>query len=447
MLKYIIRRKNEKEQNNAGSIRTYIGKHAFICSYHYNKNNKKWQGYKCRISKDTTELNRIVDVINIIENNYVGKEETPSKKELYEGAVAGVVNSLKDPYSEYLSKADLADFSEDMEGEYVGVGMSISKKKGEALEVVSPFIGSPAEKVGIKIKDRIIKVDGKDILPLTANETVKLLKGKEGTKVDVEVVREGKKEPMKFTLTRAKIKLEMVESKMLENNIGYVSLLRFGNHVGAEVEKAIKDLQAKGMKGLILDLRSNPGGSLQEAQDISSLFVKEDLIVYLKYKNGQQRNYNRTSKNLGNFPLIVLTNKASASASEIVTGAIKDYKRGTIIGEKTFGKGIVQQVIPLRTEDAIKLTIAQYFTPKGNYIHEKGIEPDIEVKMEELLALKGYANDSEQARKNREKEIEDIIIKDKGKEEAAKIISAGDVQLKRAIEEMNKKISGTGKRK
>ena len=138
-------------------------------------------------SKDTTELNRIVDVINIIENNYVGKEETPSKKELYEGAVAGVVNSLKDPYSEYLSKADLADFSEDMEGEYVGVGMSISKKKGEALEVVSPFIGSPAEKVGIKIKDRIIKVDGKDILPLTANETVKLLKGKEGTKVDVEV--------------------------------------------------------------------------------------------------------------------------------------------------------------------------------------------------------------------------------------------------------------------
>ena len=270
-------------------------------------------------SKDATELNRIVDVINIIENNYVGKEETPSKKELYEGAVAGVVSRLKDPYSEYLTKADLADFSEDMEGEYVGVGMSISKKKGESLEVISPFIGSPAEKVGIKIKDKIIKVDGKDILPLTANETVKLLKGKEGTKVDVEVVREGKKEPMKIYIWQErKIKLEMVESKMLENNIGYVSLLRFGNHVGAEVEKAIKDLQGKGMKGLILDLRSNPGGSLQEAQDIASLFVKEDLIVYLKYKNGQQRNYNRTSKNLGNFPLIVLTNKASASASEIV---------------------------------------------------------------------------------------------------------------------------------
>ena len=398
-------------------------------------------------TKDMTELNRIVDVINIIENRFVGKEETPSKEELYKGAVAGVINKLNDPYSEYLSKEDLEHFAEDMDGEYVGVGMTINKKKGEALEVVSPFIGSPAEKVGIKIGDRITKVDDKDILPLTAADTVKLLKGKEGTKVNVEVVRSGKKEPLKFTMTRAKIKLEMVESKMLDNNIGYVSLLRFGNHVGEEVQKAIKDLQAKGMKGLILDLRSNPGGSLQEAQDIASLFVKEDLIVYLKYKNGQQKNYNRTLKNLGNFPLIVLTNKGSASASEIVTGAIKDYKRGTIIGEKTFGKGIVQQVIPLRTNDAIKLTIAQYFTPKGNYIHEKGIEPDIEVKMEDLLALKGYANDSEQARKNREKEIEEIITKDKGKEEAAKIISAGDVQLKRAIEEMNKKINGTGKRK
>ena len=398
-------------------------------------------------TKDTTELNRIVDVINIIENRYVGKEATPSKEELYKGAVAGVINKLNDPYSEYLSKEDLANFSEEMDGEYVGVGMTINKKKGEALEVVSPFIGSPAEKVGIKIGDKITKVDDKDILSLTAADTVKMLKGKEGTKVNVEVVRSGKKEPLKFTMTRAKIKLEMVESKMLDNSIGYVSLLRFGNNVGEEVQKAIKDLQAKGMKGLILDLRSNPGGSLQEAQDIASLFVKEDLIVYLKYKNGQQKNYNRTLKNLGNFPLIVLTNKGSASASEIVTGAIKDYKRGTIIGEKTFGKGIVQQVIPLRTNDAIKLTIAQYFTPKGNYIHEKGIEPDIEVKMEDLLALKGYANDSEQARKNREKEIEEIITKDKGKEEAAKIISAGDVQLKRAIEEMNKKINGTGKRK
>ena len=273
-------------------------------------------------------------------------------------------------------------------------------------------------------------------MPLTSTDTVKLLKGKEGTKVSVEIVRAGKKEPFKVTMTRAKIKLETVESKMLGNGIGYVSLLRFGNHAGEDVQKAVEGLQKQGMKGLILDLRLNPGGSLQEAQDISSLFLKEDLIVSLKYKDGQEKKYNRTGKYLGDFPLIVLVNKGSASASEIVTGAIKDYKRGTIIGEKTFGKGIVQQVLPLRTGDAVKLTIAQYFTPKGNYIHEKGIEPDIKVPMEELITLKGYTNDSEQARKNREKEIEEILIKE--------IIAAGDVQLKRAIEEMNKKL-GTKK--
>ena len=405
-------------------------------------------------SKDSIELNRIVDVINIIETNFVGTKTnkndkgekiaenvaTPSKEELYKGAVEGVIRKLDDPYSEYLSTEDLKDFTEDMDGEYTGVGMSVSKKKGEPLEVVSPFIGSPAEKVGMRIKEKITKVDGKDILPLTATETVKLLKGKENTKVEVEVVREGRKEPFKVTMTRAKIKLEMVESKMLENKIGYVSLLRFGNNVGTEVEKAIKDLKAKGMRGLIFDLRSNPGGSLQEAQDITSLFVKDNLIVYLKYKDGRRKDYNRTLPYLGDFPLIVLTNEGSASASEIVTGALKDYKRATIIGENTFGKGIVQQVIPLKTNDAIKLTIAQYFTPKGNYIHGKGIAPDIKVDMEELLTLKGYANDSEQAIKNRQKEIEDILIKDKGAEEAKKIIAAGDVQMKRAIQEMNKKL-------
>ena len=390
---------------------------------------------------DTKEFQRIVDVINIIENRFVGKEETPTKDKLYEGAVAGIVKTLNDPYSEYLAIEDLKDFEEDMQGEYVGVGMTVQKKRGEPLEVVSPFVGSPAEKVGIKIKDKIIKVDGKDILPLTANETTKMLRGKENTKVTVEVIREGKKDPITFTLTRAKIKLEMVESKMLEGNIGYLSLLRFGNNVADEVEKEIVKLKEQGMKGLILDLRSNPGGSLAEAQDISSLFVKENIMVYLKYKNLQRKYYTRTKQYLGDFPLIVLTNKGSASASEIVTGAIKDYKRGTIIGDKTFGKGIVQQVISLRNNDALKLTIAQYFTPNGNYIHDKGIEPDIKVEMEEMIALRGYTNESEQARENRRKEIKEILIKDKGEAEAKKILDAGDVQMERALQEMKKMLN------
>ena len=389
--------------------------------------------------KDAGNLNKITDIINIIQQRFVGKK-SPTKQELYEAAMTGIVNGLDDPYSEYLTKKDLESFTEDLDGEYVGVGMSIDKRKDAPLVVVSPFVGSPAAKAGIKIGDKIIKIDGKDILPLNANETVNMLKGKQGTKVEVEIVREGKKDPFKVTLIRDNIKLEMVESRMLENKIGYVSLLKFGNHTGEEIRKHVEDLQTQGMKGLILDLRSNPGGSLKEAQDISSLFITQDMVVYLKYKNGQETKYNRTMKNLGNFPMIVLVNGGSASASEIVTGALKDYKRATIIGQKTFGKGIVQEVMPLNDGDALKLTIAQYFTPNGNYIHEKGIEPDIKVDMEEVLSIKGYANDSEEAKQNRMKEIRTYLEKEKGKEETDKIISAGDVQLQRAIEEMDKKI-------
>ena len=276
--------------------------------------------------KDAGNLNKITDIINIIQQRFVGKK-SPSKQELYEAAMTGIVNGLDDPYSEYLTKKDLESFTEDLDGEYVGVGMSIDKRKDAPLVVVSPFIGSPAAKAGIKIGDKIIKIDGKDILPLNANETVNMLKGKQGTKVEVEIVREGKKDPFKVTLIRDNIKLEMVESRMLENKIGYVSLLKFGNHTGEEIRKHVEDLQTQGMKGLILDLRSNPGGSLKEAQDISSLFITQDMVVYLKYKNGQETKYNRTMKNLGNFPMIVLVNGGSASASEIVTGALKDYKR------------------------------------------------------------------------------------------------------------------------
>ena len=389
--------------------------------------------------KDSGNLNKLTNMINIIQQKFVGKKN-PTKQELYEYAMTGLVNGLDDPYSEYLTKKDLESFTEDLDGEYVGVGMSIDKKKDAPLVVVSPFVGSPAAKAGMKIGDKVTKVDKTDIIPLNATETVNLLKGKQGTKVDVEVVREGVKNPFTVTIVRDTIKLEMVESKMLQDQIGYVSLLKFGNHTGAELKKHIEQLQAQGMKGLILDLRSNPGGSLKEAQDISSLFLTQDLVVYLKYKNGQETRYNRTMPSLGNFPLIILVNGGSASASEIVTGAIKDYKRGTIIGQKTFGKGIVQEVIPLEGGDAIKLTVAQYFTPNGNYIHEKGIEPDIKVDMEEVLSIKGYANDSEEARENRMKEIRTYLEKEKGKEETDKIISAGDVQLKRATEEMEKKI-------
>ena len=391
--------------------------------------------------EDEEKLVKIVDLINIIEKRFYEQGKTIKREDLYEGALNGIVNKLDDNYSEYLTIEDLNSQEEEMNGEYVGAGIYVEKKKGEPMEVTSPFIGSPAEKVGIKSGDRIIKVGGEDVLPLTAAETIKKIKGKENTNVELEILRGEETKPIKFLLTRKKIKINMLESEMIDDNIGYVSLLQFGYGVGDKIENSVKDLQSKGMKGLILDLRLNPGGSLNEAQDISSLFVKGDLITTLKNKNGLETKYKRTKNYLGDFPLVVLVNKGSASASELVAGAIKDYKRGTIIGTTTFGKGIVQSVIPLTTDNsAVKLTTAEYFTPKNIAIHKIGVKPDIEVEMEELMVIKGYANVSEKDLNKRKKEIEKILIKDKGEYEAKKIIEKGDVQLERALSEIKKKI-------
>ena len=194
------------------------------------------------------------------------------------------------------------------------------------------------------------------------------------------------------------------------------------------------------MDSLIIDLRGNTGGYLSTVTNMLEEFIDKGNVIYQIQSSSGVKQYKTVKASDKKYKIVVLIDGGSASASEIVTGVIKDYKRGTVIGETTFGKGIVQQVIPLRSNDAIKLTIAQYFTPKGNYIHGKGIEPDIKVPMEELIALKGYTNESEEAKSIRKKELEDILLKDKGKEEADKIIANGDVQLKRAIEEISKKI-------
>lgn len=292
------------------------------------------------------------------------------------------MSNLDDPYSEYLSKEELQDLNENLNGTYSGVGMSIKKQRGEYMEVISPFIGSPAFRANIQIGDRVTKVNGKDIKNNTAVEVSKMLKGKKGTVVELEIIRKGLKEPLKFKLIRDNIKLDNVEYKMLEDNIGYISLLQFGEGIANEIEKALKDLNSKGMKSLILDLRTNPGGSLSEAVDLASLFTSEQKMVSLKYKSGKEKVFNRTKQQLYKGPMVVLVNGGSASASEIITGILKDYNRATIIGEKTYGKGVAQNILPFRTGGALKITIAKYATPKNDDINKKGIEPNIKVKME-----------------------------------------------------------------
>lgn len=386
---------------------------------------------------DLKSINKIVQTINFIGESWVGSEVV-TKESLYEAALRGIVKSLKDPYSEYLSKKEYEDLNESMDGEYVGVGMSIRKEKGDYLEVISPFIGSPAFKAGIQIGDIITKVDDFDIIDLTATEASQRLRGTENTKVKVELVRKGEKDPLIFTLTREKIKLENVEYKIIDekNKIGYISLLNFGNKTGDEIKNAVLDLKEKGMEKLIFDLRTNPGGSLQEAVEISSLFVSEELIVSLKTKSGNDKKYNRVGDKIYDGPMVILVNKGSASASEIVTGVLKDYERATVIGQKTYGKGVAQSILmyPNGGGDALKITIAEYSTPKNNNINKNGIEPHIYISMNDLLSIKGYSSETEEAKENRKKEILKSLENSLGKEKAEEAISKGDVQLQAAID-------------
>ncbi|WP_448820125.1 S41 family peptidase [Cetobacterium sp.] len=383
------------------------------------------------------ELKELSDIMNIIKENHVGAEKDPTNTTLMQGALKGMMESLDDPHSNYFTKEDLESFKEDIEGKYAGVGMVIQKKPDEPLVVVSPIEDTPAYLAGIRAKDKIIAIDGESTYKLTSEQSVKKLKGAAGTSVKLTVYREEAKETKDVELKRAIIQLKYVKSRMIGKDIGYLRLTQFGEDVYKDVRRDLEGLIKKGAKGIIFDLRSNPGGSLGQAVKISSMFIPEGKIVSTKGKTGEEEIAYREGKYFGNFPLIVLINEGSASASEIVSGAIKDYKRGILIGEKSFGKGSVQTLLPLPDGDGIKLTIAKYYTPSGVSIHGKGINPDILVEeKDDFLFFDGFVTNVNEAET---KESRNKIIKEvKGEEEAKKIISKGDIQLDKAVEEMNK---------
>lgn len=399
--------------------------------FSYSDNNKKTEKIeRANATVDLIEINKIIKTINNINEFWVGTEKV-DKDSLYKAALEGMLKSLKDPYSEYLSEKELKELFEGMDGVYVGVGMSIRKDKGDYMEVISPFIGTPAFKAGIQIGDIITKVDGEDIIDLTATEASLKLKGKENTKVTLEIYRKGLKKPLNIVLTRAVIKLNNVEYKMLDNKIGYISLLNFGENVANEIKDAVLKLKSQGMKKLIFDVRTNPGGSLSEAVSIASLFVKEELIASLKYKNGYEQKYNRDREKIYDGDMVVLINKGSASASEILSSVLKDYKRATLIGEKTYGKGVAQQIFKFSNDkDAIKLTIAEFSTPKNKHIHKNGIKPDIYIKMNPLLSDKGYSSETKEAKENRKKEIYKLIIEIEGEKKLKKLLKKAIDNLK-----------------
>ena len=369
--------------------------------------------------------------MDILNENYVGEKKI-DKKILLQGAVKGMLESLDDPHSNYFTKSELESFKEDLKGTYVGVGMVVQKRVNEPLTVVSPIEDGPAFKVGVKPKDKIIAIDGEATYKLTSEESVKKLKGEPNTKVKVTVYREATKETKDIEIERAVVELKYVKHRMLDDKIGYLRLTQFGENVYPDVKKAMEDLQKNNMKALVFDLRSNPGGALDQAIKISSMFLKEGRVVSVKSKEGAEQVSNREGKYYGDFPLVILINGGSASASEIVAGAIKDNKRGILVGEKSFGKGSVQTLIPLPDGDGMKLTIAKYYTPSGISIHGKGIEPDVVVEEKEgyMLFDSMVTNIDEAGTKENKKEI---IKEIKGEEEAEKYAQHKDVQLDTAV--------------
>ena len=394
------------------------------------------------------ELKEISDIMDLVDANYVGEKAT-DKKVMMQGAIRGMVESLDDPHSNYFTKEELESFKDDIKGKYVGVGMVIQKKKNEPLVVISPIEDSPAYKVGIKPKDQIIAIDGESTYTMSSEESVDKLKGSPNTAVKVTVYREKTKETKDITIIRAEVVLKYVKHRMLDDTdgIGYLRLTQFGEDVYKDMRTAIEDLQKHNMKALVLDLRSNPGGALDQAIKISSMFIKEGRIVSTRTKNGEEEIRNREGKYYGDFPLVVLINGGSASASEIVSGAIKDHKRGLLIGEKSFGKGSVQTLIPLPDGDGIKLTIAKYFTPSGISIHGIGIEPDIKVEEKDgYMLFDGLGSvtniDEDQAKENRKEIIKEV----KGEDAAKEFETHKDVQLEKATETLREMLKKSDKK-
>ncbi|MCD4754942.1 MAG: S41 family peptidase [Deltaproteobacteria bacterium] len=316
-------------------------------------------------------------VLDLVQRNYV--EEIPPKKLIY-GAVQGMLKSL-DPHSSFMKPEDYKELQIETKGSFTGIGIEISLKDG-ILTVVSPIEGTPAYKAGLKANDKILKIEDKTTKNMTLIESVKLLRGTKGTDVTISIYREGWRRLKDVTLTRDIIPIKSVRSRMLEEGYGYIRISNFQDKTTFELKKALRELEkGKGLKGLVLDLRNNPGGLLDQAVKVADIFLEKGLIVYTdgRIEEQKMRFEAHPNKYHHKYPIAVLVNEGSASASEIVAGALQDHKRAIILGIQTFGKGSVQTIIPLEDGSAVRLTTARYYTPNGRSIQAKGIEPDIEV--------------------------------------------------------------------
>jgi carboxyl-terminal processing protease len=329
--------------------------------------------------KDFEAFKSIEKLIGLKEYVKVHYVEGAEDNKLIEGAIKGMFESLGDPYSVYMTKEEFKNFNESTKGSYGGIGVIVTKGEDGYVTVVAPIEDTPGERAGLKTNDKIIKVDDKDIMGIDLEEAVTLMKGKKGTEVTLTVMRDAVQEPKIFKIIREEIILKTVKSNMMENDIGYIRISMFDEDTGSEFRKALDALKLEGMKGLILDLRQNPGGFINQCVEVADELLDEGLIVYTEDKAKKRDDY-KSKRGKLEVPFVVLIDGGSASASEIVSGAVKDRKAGLLIGVKTFGKGLVQSIEQLKDGSGMKLTTQKYYTPNGISINKIGIEPDIEVK-------------------------------------------------------------------
>lgn len=303
-----------------------------------------------------------------------------SDDELLSGAIKGSVNALGDPYTVYMDPKALKDLTAYTKGAFSGVGIVLGLKDN-ILTVVAPIDGTPAERAGIKSGDKVVKINAQETKDMTLDEAVNMIRGPEGTSITLTISRG--QETTEYTIIRANIQINTVSGKMLDNGIGYLRISQFSENTGAEFAAKLKELEGQGMKAAILDLRNNPGGLVTECVKVAGYFVPKGPVVSYVTKDGAKETYN-SSLEQPKYPLAVLVNGGSASASEIVAGAVQDTGAGTLVGTKTFGKGSVQSVFSLGDGYGIKMTIAKYYTPKNRSIHGTGLEPDIQVEAAEV---------------------------------------------------------------
>ena len=366
--------------------------------YMYNKFSTTL-GNKYNVTDSNVQLNaKLNSIKKVLEKDYL---ESINDEKLTEGAIKGYVNGDGDEYTKYFTKEEMEEFKQETDGNYVGIGVYMAKNTREnTILVLSAIKGSPAEAAGIKSGDIIKKVDGVEYTGDDFDKIASYIKGKQGTKVNIEMERDGKR--INFEVERKKIEIYPVESKVLENNIGYINLPSFDKDCNKKFKENYENLSKQGIKALIIDLRNNGGGILEEAVEIADYILDKDKTVVITVNKKKEETVEKTkNKSSINLPIVILVNENSASASELFAAAIRENDRAKLVGTKTYGKGVIQELLTLPDGSGLKITTEEYFTPNKNKINKQGITPDIEVESdkEDVENLDNNQNDDMQLQK------------------------------------------------